>query len=258
MSLVLLTLLLGLDPDNPPVTRVPAHDESVYVVEHREFTKRGHLEITAFVGTTVNDRWILSAAPMLSLTYHIRENIAIEAIGMYQFNRYSSAFFEVQDAGSPADAELKWMEWFAGADVQWAPLYGKLRLVPGVLSTYDVYIAVGFGVAGTRSPCDAGRSYVGGNGVDGTGFGVMGISGNCPDDQTQATLPAGMRFAGQFGAGFRMMFSRYFGIRFEFRDIAYAELVDRFNQMPGNVKQEEVSTDIRHNVMLMLGLSLLL
>jgi len=258
----MLTLLLLIASDEtPPVARVPAADESVYVVQERAYSKRGHVELTAFVSTPVNSRWVQAIAPMFGLTYHIRENIGIELLGVYQFNRYSSAQLEVNDneGASPLDAELKWMEWFAGAAFQWAPFYGKIKL-GGLLGDFDVYITAGFGIAGTRTGCEPKRVYRNGEGVDGTGVGVQGISEQCPDDPATATLPGGLKFAGQVGGGFRIFFSRYFGMRVEVRDIVYSEYVLRKVANPRSPMQpdDEVSTDIRHNVMFMLGLSLLI
>jgi outer membrane beta-barrel protein len=248
------------DPENPRLARIPAKDESVYVTQARAYSKRGHVELTPFVATPINNRWIAAVTPMLALTIHLRENIGLELIGGYQFNRYSAAQGEIQDreGASPLDAELKWMEWFVGADLQWAPFYGKLRLIPGVLGDYDLYFLAGFGVAGTRAPCEHSRVYVAGVGVDGSGVGVQGISGVCPDDPGAATLPAGTRFSGQFGAGVRIFFTHWLGVRLEFRDIVYSESVSRVDIGADGKKVEDLSTDIRHNVMFMFGFSLLI
>lgn len=243
------------EPEN--TARVPFSDESIYVAEKRPYTKRGHLEITPTFGATLNNRYESGIAGILGVTYHIRENVGIEVIGGYTFSRYTDAVEEIlqKESKQPPNAELKWMQWFVGADVQWAPLYGKLRLIPGILGDFDFYLAAGFAAVGTQNPCKPLTAYkVEKTGTVTDGSGVQGISGICPDAPNNV-LPADIRFAGNFGGGFRIFFTNYLGVRVEIRDLVYSDVV---NSLGPNAQTQEITTTIRHNVFALFGLSLLL
>jgi outer membrane beta-barrel protein len=240
----------------PNTARVPFSDESIYVAEKRPYTKRGHLELTPTFGVTLNNRYESAIAGILGVTYHIRENVGIEVIGGYAASRYTDAVEEIltKESKQPPNAELKWMNGFVGGDVQWAPFYGKLRLIPGILGDFDFYIAVGFAAVWTSNPCKPQQTYkAGGTGLVADGTGVQGISGICPDSPNNV-LPADVRFAGNFGAGFRIFFTNYLGVRLEIRDLVYSDVVD---SLPTPTSQE-VTTTIRHNVFLLMGLSFLI
>ncbi len=245
------------------LARVPAADESIYVTQLRAFSKKGHLEITPIFGAVLNTRFVSTIGLYGGITYHFKENFALEAFGGYSgppFSRYTEATVEIntkENLEAP-NADRKWMDWFAGVDVQWSPFYGKLRLIPGVLATFDVYLLGGFGLVGTRAPCSPNATYLNnGQGEEPSGNGVQGITGTCPADPVNAALPAGVKFAGQFGAGARVFFARWFGVRLEIRDIIYSENVTEV-QVRATGREESVSTDIRNNVMLIVGLSFLI
>ena len=245
------------------LARVPAKDESIYVTQKRAFSKRGHLEFTPIFGAVINTRFVSTLGLYGALAYHFKENFALEVMGGYSgvpFTRYTEATIEIREKENleAPDADRKWMDWFVGADVQWSPFYGKLRLIPGLLATFDIYVLAGLGVVGTRAPCLPNASYLAnGQGEEPSGQGVQGITGTCPADPAVAALPAGIKFAGQFGGGARVFFARWFGIRVEIRDIIYSENVTRVEVTSGG-RNEVISTDIRNNVLLIVGLSFLI
>lgn len=244
------------------LARVPAADESIYVTQLRSYAKRNHLEITPMFALGLNNRFVNHMGVMLGLSYHVRENFGIELMGGYSgapLTRFSEATIEIREKENleAPDAQRSWMGWFAGAAVQWSPFYGKLRLIPGILGDFDFYLLGGFGVVGSMAPCKA-RSAYNGNGVDPDQSDVQGISGTCPADDTVAVLPAGLRFAGQFGAGFRIFFAKWFGVRLELRDIIYSEIVYRRDAVAGSLGEAAPTTDIRNNVLFFLGLSFLI
>lgn len=260
LPLALLTARPAFAEDDPPLAKKLAADESVYVVQKRAYSKRAHLEVTPIFSSTLNNKFVSGVAPMLAMTYHLRENIGIELIGGYAFSRFTDATNEIKakEALEAPDAERKWIEYFVGADIQWAPLYGKLRLVPGWLGDFDLYVLAGFGLAGTRAPCAPSAEYrqdKTGRVTDGSG--VQGVSGTCPVAPEDATLPHDMKLAGHFGGGFRIFFTRWLGVRLELRDIIYSESVTSVI-VNASGRSDEVSTDVRNNVFLLLGLSFLI
>ncbi len=251
---LLLAAATAYADDPPNAARVPFPDESIYVAQERAYTKRGHFEITPMFGATLNNRYTSALGGALGLTYHVRENFGIEAIGGYVQPSYTAAVGELfnGEQAAPFNAELKQMQWFAGGDLQWAPFYGKLRLVPGVLGVFDVYISAGFAAVATRSPCTPGAIYNGNGIADGSD--IQGIKGNCPA-RPNNSLPSDTHLAGNFGAGIRIFFTSFLGVRIELRDLVYSDNVVVI--LPGG-STENVSTTIRHQVFIFLGVSFLI
>jgi len=256
--LSLLFPLTMLVSDSPvQVMRVPFDDESIYVLQQRAYTKKGHLEFTPMFTTLLNSRFVQSFGLFGSLTYHFKESFALEVIGGYSgkpLTRYSDTTIELGDRAGvePLPPDKVFMEWFAGGDLQWAPFYGKLRMIPGVLGDFDLYVLAGFGVVGTQAPCIAKGNY-NGSGLEADGRDVQGITGTCSSNPAEASLRFDTRFAAQFGGGFRIFFAKWFGARIEVRNIVYSILVNR-KQLAG----PEVFTDIRNNVMFIFGISFLI
>lgn len=265
ICLALISLLVSLPAmaatNEPELARVPAPDESIYVAQKRAYSKRGHFELTPMFAATINNRYTSGLAGMLAATYHIRENLGVELIGGYVASGFTEATTEIRDRQQlegPA-AERKWMEYFFGVDVQFAPVYGKLRLIPGILGDFDIYLAVGFGLVGTRSPCAVGKEYTqDGRGLVENGLDVQGLSGICSTNPANATLPADMRFAGNFGGGFRIFFTNWLGVRLELRDIVYSELVNVLKPTASGQPVQDITTFIRHNLFFVFGVSFLI
>ncbi len=249
-------------PEGFEIVRVPGADESIYVTQRRAYTKRSHLEFTPMFTALLNNRFVSSMGLWGSLVYHFREGLALEAIGGYSgrpFTRYSDATLELLAdpiSSEPLPPDKVFVEWFAGLDLQWAPFYGKLRLIPGILGDYDLYVLGGFGVVGTQAPCLIEGVYNGmgmANGRD-----VQGITGTCSSNQTYASLRYDLRFAGHFGGGFRIFFTRWFGARIEVRDLIYSILINSVKADPITGTRTEVTTDIRNNIQFVFGLSFLI
>jgi outer membrane beta-barrel protein len=246
-----------VSPEGYELERVPAADESIYVLQKRAYTKRNHLEITPMFTALTNSRFVQSFGVWGSLAYHFRESLALEVVGGYSgkpLTRYTDTTVELGQLADvePLPFDKVFLEWFVGADIQFAPIYGKLRLIPGILGDYDLYVFGGGGVVGTQAPCIPRGNYTGA-GLDTDGRDVQGISGQCSADPAQASLKFDLRPAAHFGGGFRIFFTKWFGARIELRDIIYSVLVTR-KTMTGT----EVWTDIRNNLLFVFGLSFLI
>ena len=219
-----------------------AEDESIYVVQERAYSKSGKFEVTPFVFTALNPKFVGYAGLGLSAAYHWRENFAIEITSsvpglMQPF--YSALVYEVYEYESltPESVDLKQMTYFGAVSVQFSALYGKMELY-GALLDYDFYVTGGVGLATTRQTCVPLQDNCGER-IEGLGVGLKS-----PDDAGD-----GLKFAANLGGGARFFFSDFLGLRFEVRDVAYA---DR------DVQPGTVTTDIRNTIMFMLGVSVLL
>lgn len=228
----------------PSTLRIPAPDESVYVVQRRAYSKSGRFEFTPMFLTAVNPKFVGYVGASVSAAYHFQENLAIEFItSVYAHAFYSDLVYEAwrYENLAPEDVDLKKLLYFNALSLQFSALYGKLELY-GLLVDYDFYVTGGLGFAITREPC----------------FPPGDASTGCSED---ADVDRGLRFpdrgldaykiTGNLGLGTRVFFSELIGARIEFRDIAYPD-----RKVDANTGQ--ASTDIRNIMMLFLGVSVLL
>ncbi|MFC1609345.1 outer membrane beta-barrel domain-containing protein [Myxococcota bacterium] len=225
-------------PDDP--TQVAA-DESIYVVQHRVYSKSGKLELTPLFYTSLNNKFVGHFGIGFAAAYHLRENLSIEFQTTVPFvikQFYSALVFEVYDHESltPEVVDLKQMDYFGALSVQFSALYGKMEFY-GWLIDYDFYATAGFGLVSTLETCPPNRDGCG----DDLGIG-RGL--RSPDG-------AGDRFklSGNLGGGMRFFFSDHVGLRLEIRDVVFSDKAEDAGV---------VTSDIRNNVLFIAGLTFLL
>jgi len=174
------------------------------------------------------------------VAYHIKENFAVELTVGKPFGFYSALVYDVfqYEQLTPEDVDLKLMRFYAAGSLQFSALYGKLELY-GMLLDYDFYAMAGFGFATTVEPCAPPGAGDCSEGQDATGKGL----------QRPERAGDAMKLTGNIGGGMRVFFHDMFGLRIEIRDIAYADRV----VVPGGV-----TTDIRNNLMISLGVAFML
>lgn len=218
-----------------------SHDESIYIVQRRGYSKSGELELTPLFFTSLNNKFVGHFGLGFSAAYHLRENIALELTttvpyAMKQF--FSALVFEVYDLESltPEAVDLKQMDYYGGLSAQFSALYGKVDFY-GWLIDYDFYVAPGFGVASTLETCVPDRDDCSGD--VGIGRGVHSPSDSGDRYKLTAMISLGMRF----------FFSDYLGLRLEVRDVVFSDSA---------VEANEVTTDIRNNWLFSLGLTFLI
>ena len=191
--------------------------------------------------TSLNNKFVGHLGGAVAAAYHVRENLAVELTssipyGIFAF--YSALVFEVYDYESltPEAVDLKQMSYFGSLNLQYSALYGKFELYD-VLIDYDFFATSGLGLVSTLETCMPDRD---GCGPD-TGIGRGLRTPEATSDQ--------LKLSGNFGGGMRFFFRDWVGLRVEIRDVVYA---DRATEAGAT------TTDIRNNVLLLLGLTLLI
>ncbi len=230
--------ILGLLLTGPVGAKSP--NESIHVLQKRDYSVKNKLELSLFGGASLADVFTQQYGVGLAIDYHFDEAFALELSWLtckLPFwddpaanwgTRYTDSLDEVKkDAQlSPSNADLAMLTNYVGLNVQFSPLYGKWSLFNWALGHADFYLTAGGGVAGTefKDP----RAGVGWRNT-------------------------GTYFVGNFGLGFRIFLERWFAIRVEVRDYAFAA---RVKEDVGD-GSGTVSTKIRNTVFVTLGLSFL-
>jgi outer membrane beta-barrel protein len=251
------TLELGVD--GPKTRALVAEDESIYVVQKRAYSKKGKFEITPFVFTAMNPKFVGYIGGGFSFAYHLRENFAVEfstsipyAIAPF----YSALVYEVYtyETLTPEEVDLKQVEYFGALSAQFSALYGKFELY-GILLDYDLYLTAGLGLTTTKEPCVPNTGDCGGaigqyvNPTTGLLEGGLGFGLHTPEAGGDA-----LKLSGHLGGGIRMFFTERLGVRIEIRDIVYADRKVGSTQSTS----QGVTTDIRNTIFVFLGATVLL
>jgi outer membrane beta-barrel protein len=222
-----------------------AADESIYVVQQRSYSKSGMFEVTPLFFTAVNPKFVGYYGFGLSAAYHLRENLALEVASALWTDSFYSALVQdvyIEEELTPQEVDLKRMEYFLGATLQFSALYGKLEFY-GSLIDYDFYLGAGPGFASTVEPCTPNLDRCSDT-VD------VGRGLQSPEEGGDQ-----YKLSGNMAVGFRAFFHRRVGIRLEVRDIVYA---DRTIEKSQANRVGDVTTDIRNTLMLMLGVSFMI
>lgn len=236
----------GIDIDRSPRVKV-TEDESIYVAQRRAYTKKNGFEITPYFVTAMNPKFVGYLGAGLSLAYHVRENFAVEfttSIPYAFIPFYSALVIDVRQYEnlSPQDVDLKQMDYFGALSAQFSAFYGKLEFYDNLLD-YDFYVTVGAGLSTTLKTCALAAGNTTTQECTNTTQ-VPGLGTRRPDEGVDS-----YKIAGHVGGGFRFFFSEMFGLRVEIRDIVYADR-DQETTQP--------TTDIRNNMLIFMGASILL
>jgi outer membrane beta-barrel protein len=156
----------------------------------RDFTKTARHEITAQGGYFVSDLFDGTFVVGGAYTYHLTEDVGIEAsFGYSQVRSSVAARLEKDRAVTVLPKEDR--VYLAFTDLVWSPVHGKMRLFADSIVHFDIHGAIGVGIIDNA-----------------TSFGA----------------------AGQFGLGTKIFLSPSWALRLDVRDHLYRQQVLAVNQ----------------------------
>jgi len=122
--------------------------ERVPPVTGRAFSKRHRVELYPQLGLSLNDPFFNTGIVGAGLDFYVFESIGIGVNGEY----FLGAQTTIPVGGrQPAMPAYNRPVYTAGLDVLWAPLYGKISLFAESVLHFDVFLAVGGGMAGLKT-----------------------------------------------------------------------------------------------------------
>jgi outer membrane beta-barrel protein len=197
------------------------------------FLKQGRFELSPSASITVRDSFFTKLVFGGSITYHLAESLGLGLRGAYslplvagtaQICEVNAQNQRVCRAPDPRDLDGRapgQITLLAGADLQWAPIYGKISVLAEQFLHFDIYaIAGGAFVQYRGPPLEA---------------------GGAPASRYSPGLNAGV--------GMRFFLNRWLTVRGELRDLIYVEYV-------GNSDTGTDITSLRNQLIFELGLSL--
>lgn len=188
------------------------------------FLKRGRFEITPAANLSLKDAFFSKYIANLGLTYHLLEEVGIALRGGYAFNTVAGSgvicplgggcqapTYAQLDGAAPGQINL-----LAGAELQYAPLYGKIALMAEAFLHFDMYALAG----------------------------VSAVQYRAPNPNLTAGSTPEWAVGGTVGAGMRIFLSSWVTARLEVRDVIYQEIV-----------APRPTTSLRHQLLVELGVS---
>ncbi len=194
--------------DEAPTTT----EETIFVVQGKPFLVAGKFELSPQLAQSVNDSFTSHTGVIASGLYHLKENVAFEltggvfawwnATGPALGGRDSELTVELREKESLAPERVKLYQfpWFAAADAQWSPLYGKVSVHDLALGQFNLYLSVGAGAFGLQLES----------------LTQNGVQKSYVDLPAPFGVPATL--ATSFGGGLRFYFTDWLGVRIEVRD----------------------------------------
>jgi len=182
--------------------------ERVRPVSGHLFLKRGRFELSPSATVSFRDAFFRKYILGATLTYFPTETIGIGVRAGYSIPTVSGAAqictfgddATTRGCRSPTSEELDGaapgqIKLLGGADIQWAPIYGKIALLAEKFAHFDMY-----GVAG-----------------------ISAVQYGGPRQLPALTSVNAMTVGGNVGIGFRFFFNDWITLRTELRDLIYVE-----------------------------------
>jgi outer membrane beta-barrel protein len=132
-------------------------DGDIEVVQNRQFSKKNRVSLAANFGTVSSDPFLTVYSTSAALSYHLTETFAVTGIYKKFIVSNSGYYNDLQTGlitGASSIANTNRPNSFAGGEIAWSPLYGKISLSGASIVHYDAHLLLGAGVTDTETGKD--------------------------------------------------------------------------------------------------------
>jgi outer membrane beta-barrel protein len=218
--------------------KADAFEGKVQPISGQLYQKAGRLELSPTFLLSFNDAFYQKYFGGLKVGWHFTEFLSVGgsfAMGAVSASGSAVVCPPAQGCQPASEAQL-WqapgaIRMMAGAEVAWAPVYGKLNLAAEQVLHFDLALM-------------AGADYITHDEVlSRDAAEALAAAGGTP--ATTSTI------GGHVGVGVRIYLNRFLALRFDVKDYVYAVTVPNWIEGSGN----QPRTDIQNQLFLELGLS---
>ncbi len=218
--------------------KADAFEGKIKPISGQLYLKAGRLELTPTFDLSFNDAFLKKYFGGVKVGYHVTEFLSVGGtFGMGPTAAAGSAVVCPANQGChPATRSQLWqvpgaIRMMAGAEVAWAPVYGKLNLAAEQVLHFDLALM-------------AGPDYITHDEVlSRDAAEALAASGGKPT--SKATV------GGHVGLGVRIYLNRFMALRLDVKDYVYAVKVPNWIEGAGN----QPRTDVQNQLFFELGLS---
>jgi outer membrane beta-barrel protein len=215
----------------------------VKVIQRKFFLKYRRVEITPMIGGMLTDDFINRLAVGAMLDIHVNDILAIEFLGNFLPDLQATDYKPLTNRLKSRDEVVPEVSRIVGlftTNLSLSPIYGKIELGTLRIINYDIYVSAGVGFVST---------------VDDTLLVEETSTCHGNSRQQNQALPECQyinqeHFVTSIGAGFRVVFNDFIGIRLDGRGFAHVETLYRDDN-----NNPEVGLDMKQNFQLSLGVS---
>lgn len=197
-------LLAALAAAPARASEADAFEDKVPPISGQLYPKRGRIELTPGVSISVNDPFYAKTFGSLKLTWHVTESFSagLAAAGGVASPTGSTTICPANQGCGPAADEQMYqvpgkIQWMAGAEGAFAPVYGKLNLAGEMPVHFDLAVLAGVDFITYQKAVDAATAALGPPGSESS-------------------------VGGHVGLGMRFFFGGFMGLRLEVRDYLYS------------------------------------
>jgi outer membrane beta-barrel protein len=131
------------------------------LIANKLYPMGGRFEFTGMFNMSLGDKYTEHLGGQAAVGFHIFDNLAVEVFGGYLAGDDTGIVDAVRLTGAskkldsnecatdtcePQLPDMYQTTWFTGADVQWAPIYGKISAVSEYDVNFQLYLRGGAGV----------------------------------------------------------------------------------------------------------------
>jgi len=128
-----------------------AGDRAVSVIQQKPLIRAMRVELTPTFGYTVNETMREYMQAAATLRFHITDEWSVGINYGHYFSSNQDLVDELQGEYA-IFPERNSIQWFAGGDVGWSPIYGKFVLFETGIVHWDLFLTAGAGVTKTLAP----------------------------------------------------------------------------------------------------------
>ncbi len=123
----------------------------VSVIQKKYMPKTGRFQFFVAGGMTTNSPWFLNLGARINVGYFFTETLGIEVGGMFLSNSEREVSKEIRENNKLQPEKFVNTKNNMGADLVWAPIYGKVSFLNDRIVPFDMYFSAGAGSSSTNS-----------------------------------------------------------------------------------------------------------
>lgn len=211
LASVVLSITLHAAPDPRAEAQIDYEREVGAIVRNKFFYKKGRFEAGITGGVMPYDSLVNHYMVGGKLTWHLHDHFGWEIIDIQKAFPSVTSFASglVQDRGI-SNLQTTQLNYSLTTNLLLSPFYGKIRFFGSQVLFFDIYLALGGGMASTETIRLAS-----------TGIGVAG---------TQTSIRSGMEPCFDFGLGFKIFTNNFLGLVLDLRDyVVFSETYGKKN-----------------------------
>lgn len=132
----------------------------VSVIQKRFLPKTGRFQIFAGASLLTNNPFFNTVGGSLKAGYFLNENWGVELNYMGFSTGERQVTEELKDIQGVGTEALMYPKSFAGADIMYVPIYGKMSFLNERIIPFDLYFSAGYGMTGTKDGQSAGTIHL--------------------------------------------------------------------------------------------------